>query len=168
MAETRPTVRSISTWRGGAAFEHRPPSGVRYTTDAVLDDVTLPGLSPEGSAGGPRPMELLLGAVGGCTGVDLLNILTRMRIEIRSLRITVEGQRAEQHPRVYSGAHILYELETEPVDPARVRRAVELSTTKYCGASATLAATGRVTYTLRYAGEEYPGEVPGARPDRRD
>jgi len=139
---------------------HTAPSGATYVTDAPAESGAGAPLA------GPTPMELLLGAVGGCTGVDLVRILTKMRVAVKRLRVTLDGERAAEHPRVYAAVAIRYELETNPVDPRKVRRAVELSAKKYCGAAATLAAVGRVTYHLTYAGETIEGEVPqGSRRD---
>ena len=157
MAKAGNLMRSVSTWKGGAAFEHVAKSGVPFVSDARLD------VFPEEELKGPGPMEMLLGALAGCTGIDVVMILTKMRIEITSLRITVEGQRREEHPRIFKKIHVTYEIETEPPDPGRVRRAVSLSVDKYCSVSGMLAASAEMTYTLRCAGEETHGVMHAAR-----
>ncbi|MCK4412419.1 MAG: OsmC family protein [Candidatus Eisenbacteria sp.] len=161
MAGQGVTTHSESRWEQGGAFEHLADSGVAYRSDALVEGEEGRPLT------GPKPMELLLGAVGGCTGVDLVSILIKMRVVVRSLRIVVEGERALEHPRVFRRVHIDYRIATEPHDLRRVRRAVELSTRKYCGASATLASTGTVTYALHYGDECIEGVVPGVTPDAR-
>ena len=157
MSAASGSANSTSTWQGGATFEHVADSGVSYLTDALLQGEELRELK------GPAPMELLLGGVGGCTGVDLVGMLSKMRLDLKLLRIQVEGERGENHPRIFRKLHILYEIETDPVDARRVQRAVQLSATKYCPASATLARVAQTTYTLRYAGEEYQGVIEGVR-----
>jgi putative redox protein len=152
-------MRSESRWQQGGAFEHQAESGVTYRTDAILE-----GQAAHPPAG-PKPMELLLGAVGGCTGVDLVSILGKMRIAVRTLRIVVDGERSESHPRVFRRVHIDYHITTEPHDPRKVQRAIELSAHKYCGASATLASAGHVSYTLHYGEERIDGVVAGVTPD---
>ena len=147
-------MKSITTWKKGATFEHVAGSAVPYVTDAVL-----PGAA-EHERAGPTPMELLLGSMAGCSGVDLAGMLPKMRLTLLALRIAVEGERQEEHPRIFRRVHLLFEIETEPVDARRVLRAVELSSTRYCSATATIALAAEVTYTVRYAGEEYQGRVP--------
>jgi putative redox protein len=140
---------------GGACFEHRVDGGGAYLTDAPQE------AAPDAPLRGPKPMELLLGAAAGCTGVDLVQILGKMRLTPTRLEITVDGARADEHPRVFREVRISYEIETTPVDRRKVERAVALSATKYCAASATLASAGRVTYRLCYDGIESEGVIDG-------
>ena len=154
MAE-KVTVRSDSTWQGGGSFEHRAGSDVPYLTDALLM-----GEEPR-PLRGPRPMEMLLGAVCGCTGADIVSILTKMKVKLLSLSIGAEGTRAEQHPRIFEQVRITYRVETDPPDLEKVRRAVELSARKYCAASATLASAGEVRYRVQTGGEEFEGAIEG-------
>jgi putative redox protein len=151
MAGPSNVMKSVSTWKGGALFEHVPPSGVTYATDARLQ--AFPKESPDG----PGPMEVLLGALTGCTGIDIVNILTKMRMEVRSFRLEADAERVPTDPRIFTKINIVYELETEPVDTAKVLRAIGLSSGKYCSVSTILGASADVTYTLRYAGEEHHG-----------
>ncbi|MBD3236447.1 MAG: hypothetical protein GF330_07075 [Candidatus Eisenbacteria bacterium] len=153
------SMRSISTWQQDAVFEHVADSGVSYRTDAVL-----PG-DEEHERLGPTPMELLLGSVGGCTGVDLAGMLRKMRLSLRALRIEVNGERQTDPPRIFRRIHLLYEIDTDPIDARRVMRAVELSAAKYCSATATVARTAEVTYTVRYDGAEYERVVPSVSSD---
>jgi len=149
-------VQSTALWLGGAAFEHIPDSGHRFVTDARL------GGDDARPRRGPSPMEVLLGAVAGCTGIDVVDILSKMRLELRALSVTAEGERYEAVPRAYRRIHMSYEVETEPPAPEKIRRAVELSVTKYCSVSATLAGAVEMTYTLRCHGQTYEGRIPGA------
>lgn len=157
MGTTPAPIQSTAIWMGGAAFEHTPNSGLRFITDA-----RLPG-EEDRPRRGPSPMEVLLGAAAGCTGIDVVEILKKMRVELRSLNITAEGERYESVPRAYRRIHLSYEIETEPPDPEKVRRAVDLSVTKYCSVSATLAGAVEMRYTLRCHGQEYEGRIPGVR-----
>ncbi len=149
-------LRSVSTWKAAAVFEHEADSHVSYKTDARLEAF------PRDSLEGPTPMELLLGALAGCTGIDLVSTLAKMRLELRSLRIAVEGEREEEHPRVFRKIRVTYDIETDPADPEKVLRAVELSAGKYCSVSAMLACRAGIEYTLRSAGREHHGVMHGA------
>ena len=114
-------MTTVSTWKGGALFEHIPPSGVKYMTDAKLPAF------PKESLDGPGPMEVLLGALTGCTGYDVVNTLSKMRMEIKSFRLEVEAERVPKDPRIFNTIHVVYHIETDPVDTAKVRRAIALS-----------------------------------------
>jgi putative redox protein len=147
-------MKSVTNWKNGVVFEHVSGSAVPYLTDAVL-----PG-EAEHDRAGPTPMELILGSVAGCSGVDLVGIFRKMRLELVSLRITVEGDRIAEHPRIFRSVKMIFEIETNPPDIKRVVRAVELSATKYCSATAVVAHSADVTYSVRHAGEEHHGRIP--------
>lgn len=86
-----------------------------------------------------RPMEVLLGALGACSGMDVLSILRKKRQPVAWYRVRVEGDQREEHPRVYTEIRVVHEVEGAGVDREAVRRAVELSATRYCSISAMLA-----------------------------
>jgi putative redox protein len=93
-----------------------------------------------GRAGvGASPMELVLIGLGGCTGMDVASILSKMRQHVTSYEVRVRGERAADHPRLYTSIVVEHVLTGRGLDPAKVERAVRLSETKYCSVSATLA-----------------------------
>ena len=91
--------------------------------------------APEPNATGVSPMEFFLAGVAGCTGVDVLSILTKMRQDVTGLTVDIEGDRAEDYPMVYTDVIIAYNLTGTDIDPESVEKAIELSMTKYCSAS---------------------------------
>jgi putative redox protein len=96
-----------------------------------------------GQNAGARPMELLLVGLAGCTGMDVVSILEKMRQTVTGYRVRVTGQRAETEPQFYT--HILVEHVLEgDLDESKVAHAVELSDTKYCSAAATLRGVAQV------------------------
>jgi len=110
--------------------------GLRFRGTAGENEVALSGLGdPPGAGAGP--MDLLLLAVGGCTGMDVVSILRKMRQPLEGFRVEVRGERAEEHPRRFTSIEVVYHLKGE-LDESRVRRAIELSETKYCSVEATL------------------------------
>jgi putative redox protein len=124
----------------------------------------------------PRPAELLLAAQAGCTALDVASILAKKRQAFDAYDVAVTGeQRDDPHPHVYVRIEIVHELEGPDLDVAAVRRAIELSATRYCTATAMLsAATAEIhhRYVIR-RGDGRPdeeGEVvvtgPHAEPDR--
>jgi putative redox protein len=99
------------------------------------------------SGAGPTPMGLLLMAFGGCTGMDVVSILEKMRIEIEGLEIDVKGERSEEHPKTYRSIELVYRISGE-VDEEKAKRAVELSMEKYCSVSAMLKKSAEVNYRV--------------------
>jgi putative redox protein len=93
---------------------------------------------------GASPMELLAVSLGGCTAMDVISILQKMRQPLEELRVEVTGQKAEEHPKRYLSLQIVYHLKGD-LDERKVRRAVELSESKYCSVMATLKPGVRIT-----------------------
>jgi putative redox protein len=100
----------------------------------------------EGAKPGPSPMELVLIGTGGCTAWDVVNILAKGRQPVEDCVVELDADRAETEPRVFTRIHMHFVVRGRGVDPARVRRAIELSVEKYCSASAMLAKTAVITH----------------------
>jgi putative redox protein len=94
-----------------------------------------------GSEDGFRPLELLAVGLAGCTAMDVVSILRKKQQDLTAFEVLVHAERASDHPRVFTRAVITYRLTGRAVDEAAVRRAIELSATRYCPAQAML---GRV------------------------
>ena len=90
------------------------------------------------------PMELLLLALGGCTGVDVISILRKQRQQISDYRIEVSGERREEHPRAYTRLFVKHIVRGRGVSRDAVERAIELSDQKYCSVAATLRGTAEI------------------------
>jgi len=101
-----------------------------------------------GSDAGSRPKELVLMALGGCTGSDVTTILQKKKVPFEDLEIRVSANVAEEHPQVYTDIHITYTVYGENINPLDVERAIELSTTKYCSVSAMLKASVAITHSF--------------------
>ncbi len=99
-----------------------------------------------GHDAGIAPMELMLTSLGGCTAMDVISVLRKKKQEITAFEVQVEGERAEEHPKVYTEIWVKFVLTGKGIDPKAVERAIELSRDKYCGAAATL----RHTATMHY------------------
>ncbi len=131
MAEqTKATLR----WQGGLRFEAEGGSGQKVT----LDSPSRPNFA------GPPPMELLLMGVAGCTAMDVVAILEKMRQPLARLEVEIIGTRAETHPKYYTAVTLHYRLWGEGLEPEKVERAVELSHRTYCSALASLRPDCRV------------------------
>ena len=85
---------------------------------------------------GPRPKLMMMVALAGCTGMDVAAILKKMRVEVDELSIQVDGEVAEEHPKKYEGMKVTFRVKGKNVSMKSVKKAVDLSKTKYCGVSA--------------------------------
>jgi len=89
------------------------------------------------SGQGATPMELLAVALAGCTSMDVISILKKMRQPLEGLRVEVHGEKADEHPKRFVSLEVVYHLKGA-LDEKKVQRAIELSETKYCSVEATL------------------------------
>lgn len=94
---------------------------------------------------GPSPMEAVLMAAGGCSGIDVVSILKKMRQPLEALEITVTGKRREEHPRYFESIQIHYGLKGK-LEPEKVKQAIELSLNKYCSVTNGLVPKATITY----------------------
>jgi len=115
-----------ATWLKGLAFETEV-DGHKIYMDAMADN--------GGQNTGPRPKPLMLVALAGCTGMDVVSILRKMRQEVESFSLDVEGDITEEHPKHFSGMKVIYRLKGKDLSMEKVEKAVELSKSRYCGVS---------------------------------
>jgi len=101
-----------------------------------------------GSNAAPRPKELVLMALGGCTASDVASILNKKRAPLRGMEVALTAHTAEEHPQVYTDIHTEHILYGEGLKAADIERAIELSSTKYCSVTAML--RGSITLTHSY------------------
>jgi putative redox protein len=123
-------VKAETKWLGKMKFATMPPSGHEIVMDAS------PRVGGEDTA--PRPMELYLAGLAGCTGIDVVSILNKMRQELTAYRIEAEVEEAPEHPRKFVKVTLRHILEGRNLEEAMVKKAIDLSTDKYCSAQATL------------------------------
>jgi putative redox protein len=104
-----------------------------------------------GESSATKPMEMLLIGLGGCTGMDVVSLLKKMRQDFAGIEVNITADRAEEHPNVYTKIDLEYVIYGPGIDEEKVKRAVELSQEKYCGVSAMLRKSCPVNYTFRVA-----------------
>jgi putative redox protein len=123
----------------GMTFIGRPDSGFAVQM----------GTGPEagGDDDGPRPMELMLLSIGGCTAMDVVSILRKKRQDLEGLEVKLHAGRATDYPTIFTDVNIHYIVRGRSIDPASVERAIELSYTKYCPAQAIVAYSAPITHT---------------------
>ena len=95
---------------------------------------------------GPRPMEMLLMGLGGCTSIDVVMILEKARQEIHSCKVEVTAERADSDPKVFTRIHVHFIISGSSINPERVARAIDLSAEKYCSASIMLGQVADISH----------------------
>jgi putative redox protein len=101
-----------------------------------------------GNNRGPRPKSLMMAALAGCTGMDVVSILKKMQVEFEDFRVKVEGNITEDHPTHFDHMHIIYSIKGKNIPPDKVNRAINLSQEKYCGVSYSYRKAMKITHEL--------------------
>jgi putative redox protein len=128
---------ATAQFTGGMTFTARSGSGHELTMDTSLND--------GGENAGFSPMELPLIALLGCTGMDVVSMLRKMRQDVTSYEMSGHGIRTDAHPKVFISIEIEHVFTGAALSPTAVRRAVELSATRYCSVGGMLQKTAIIT-----------------------
>jgi putative redox protein len=108
--------------------------GLRFTATAGTHKTQMDG----GRDTSSTPMDLLMEAFGACMAIDIVHILGRMRSELKSLQVRIEGTRADSHPKRFTAINLHFEISGARINPASVARAIKLSRETYCSVYGTL------------------------------
>ncbi|MGQ0739323.1 MAG: OsmC family protein [Bacteroidota bacterium] len=127
-------TKTTTKWRNGHEF----------TSHLDHNSIEIDGDRKNGFG----PKALLLSAVAGCSGIDVVDILEKMRVRFSGLEIEVEADQTDEHPRVYKDIYITYKIGTDAANEDKVRKAIDLSLEKYCGVSAMLRKNSPIHYKL--------------------
>jgi len=98
---------------------------------------------------GPKPKPLMMVALAGCTGMDIVSLLNKMRVNYESLNVIIEGELTEEHPKHYTKMKVIYELKGDKIDIKKVQKAADLSKEKYCGVSFSYKGMMDLEYEIR-------------------
>ena len=130
---------STAVWLGGLAFSVEQDSH-----KFIIDGSEEFG----GEDRGPRPKNLLLTAMIGCTGMDVVSILKKMKVENYTLTVSASGEYTEDHPRVFKFINIEYLFRGNKLPEKKIERAVSLSQDRYCGVSAILRSSAQMNHKI--------------------
>jgi putative redox protein len=139
------------TWVQGEQFVASGSGGHSVVLDAPGGRATWQGF---------KPSELLLAALGGCTAVDVIDILRKKRQRVSGLRVSVRGEQREEHPRAFERIAVHYEVRGQGVTAAAVERAIKLSEEKYCSVAATLRGVAAITTSFTIVEEGAATDAP--------
>ncbi len=126
-------------WTGDMAFEAEVND-----FKIVLDADEKVG----GKNSGPRPKALSLVSLGGCTGMDVVSILAKMRVKPEFFNVSVDGELTEEHPKYYNKIHVTYTFKGKDLPLAKLEKAVNLSQDRYCGVNAMLSKAAEITHEI--------------------
>ena len=131
-------MKATIKWAGEVGFVGETESGHQVTMDGPPDH--------GGRNRGPRPMEMMLLGMGGCTAFDVIHILRKGRHAIADCIAHIDATRADTDPKVFTRIHIHFVVSGQDLKREAVARAIELSATKYCSASIMLGKTAQITH----------------------
>jgi len=114
----------------------------------VIDAVEKVG----GEDKGPRPKPLMLAALGGCTAMDVVSILRKMRVSFKTINVKVDGELTKEHPVHFSKMHIIYEFTGDNLPEEKLEKAVNLSQDRYCGVSFSYRKAMEITHEIKING----------------
>ncbi len=117
-----------ATWKDKMAFEVEV-AGHKIMIDAKEE--------VGGENRGPQPKPFMLVALGGCTAMDVISILKKMRVELDDFKVRVEGDITEEHPKHFYKMKVIYEFTGKDLPMDKIKKAVSLSEERYCGVSAS-------------------------------
>jgi putative redox protein len=135
-------------YAGNDYFVAVPPSGHAITLDVNGERSSAPG-----------PLELLLVALGGCTGTDVISVLHKKRQQITDYRIEVHGERREEYPRSFRRMEVRHILRGRAISEDAVKKAIDISINKYCSVAATLRPTVEIVTSYEIHEDAAPGEA---------
>ncbi len=98
---------------------------------------------------GPRPKPLMMVALAGCTGMDVVSILKKMKVEFDSFNIGIEAEMDDEYPKPYKSMKIIYSFRGKDLSESKIEKAVNLSQEKYCGVSANFRDSMKLDYEIR-------------------
>jgi len=127
-------------WKGDMAFE-ADVNGHKVIMDATVDG--------GGHNIGPSPKKLLLVALSGCTGMDVVSILKKMHVDIQKCDIEVQGDVAEEHPKRYTKMHVIYNFTGKDLPLDKLEKAVKMSEDTYCGVEALFKMAIEITSEIK-------------------
>ena len=125
-------------WVDGMLMVGKSHSGHSITMDGPIEI--------GGDNLGVRPMEMLLLGVAGCTMIDVVTTLKKMRQDLSHCETKISAERAQEHPKVFTDIHIHFIVKGKDLDSKKVDKAITLSAEKYCSASIMLGKTAKITH----------------------
>jgi putative redox protein len=142
MAQKKAYIKQIN----GISFAAKSDSNHWITMDGPDESM--------GSNAGPRPKELVLMGLGGCTASDVVNILTKKRVQLDNLEMNLTADVSDEHPKVFTKVHLEFIFHGDDIPEKDVERAIELSHSKYCSVTKMLEPSIEITHSYKIVSRE--------------
>lgn len=133
-------MKVTTNWMEALAFDAIADSGHTVRIDTTKDG--------GGLNSGMSPKKMMLAALCGCSGMDVVDILNKMKVQFSQLQITAEAEQTDDHPKVFKSIDMVYSCKVDKENEDKLKRAVSLSHEKYCGVSAMLVKHCKINYTI--------------------
>jgi len=130
-------MKTTTVWKSGQAFD-------TFQGNAKLEVDAKAGFGPKA---------MLLSGLAACSGIDVVEVLEKMRVLFADLEIEVEADQTDEHPKVFKDIHINYKIKTSEENKQKVQKAIDLSLGKYCGVAAMLKKNSNIYYTISLSPE---------------
>ncbi|WP_115460668.1 OsmC family protein [Winogradskyella aurantiaca] len=131
----------ITHWKGDLTFESDNPSGKFVTMDTDVEGKDREGLSPKA---------MMLSSLAGCSGLDVISILDKMKVPLDDFKIEVTGELTDEHPKYYKKVNVDYHFYGSDLKKDKCEKAVQLSVDKYCGVMAMFRRFAEISIELHY------------------
>lgn len=129
-------------WEGGLLFNSDNPTGNSVLMDASLEN--------GGSGKGLSPKAIMLSSLAGCSGLDVVMILEKMKVVVEDFKIIVSGKLTEQHPKYYHSVTLVYQFYGKNLPIDKIKKAVDLSVEKYCGVMEMFRKFAEISIEIQY------------------
>ena len=135
------TNKVITKWSEGMKFQSIGPNGSSITVGSSLEGDNQKV---------PSPKALMLSSLAACSGIDVVSILEKMKIKLSDFKINTIGSLTQEHPKYYNKVSIEYHFYGEQLDKEKIKKAVNLSITKYCGVMEMFRSFAEITTKIHY------------------
>lgn len=136
------THEVTTEWKGNMKFESNNPSGKTITIDTAPEN--------GGNNEGLRPKAMMLSALAGCSGLDVVSVLEKMKSTILDFKMITKGELTDEHPMYYHTVSVEYHFYGKNLEPAKIEKAVKLSVDKYCGVMEMFRRFATVNTSIHY------------------
>ncbi|MEO6668895.1 MAG: OsmC family protein [Ferruginibacter sp.] len=124
--------------------------GMSFTSTINAHQVSMDSHEDGGHDTGPSPKRLMLASLAGCTGIDIVMILQKMKVDFSDFSLDIDATLTEEHPKIYNHVKLVYKINVAEKDRAKMQKAVNLSQDKYCGVSAMFRAFSKLETVIVY------------------
>ena len=136
------THKVVTHWKGNSQFESDNPSGKTLFMDTSEEH--------GGHNSGLRPKAMMLSSLAGCSGLDVVSILDKMKVQVSDFRIDTFRELTEEHPKIYHTVNVEYHFYGENLNEDKIKKAVDLSVEKYCGVMEMFRKFATVNTSIHY------------------